>query len=129
MRLLRVRRWHIQLLRFSFVGVLATLVHVTVAFFLLKALDFPLVFANIGAFFTAFIVSYFGNALWSFEIHSEMRSLMKFCVASAVNLSIIVLISSWTAQAGLPPYTGILAVALVIPLVGFLLQKMWVFNR
>tara|TARA_R110002072_G_scaffold2011_6_gene16975 strand:+ start:21560 stop:21898 length:339 start_codon:yes stop_codon:yes gene_type:complete len=111
------------------VGIVSTGVHVAVAFLLLNLFGVSLLASNLGAFSVAIFVSYFGNALWSFETKGELVSLGKFAVASSVTLTLIVLISNAVNLLRLPPYTGILMVAVIIPLVGFVLQKLWVFNR
>lgn len=124
-----MKLWHKQFVRYGFVGVASTTIHVVVAFFLLNSVGFSLLLSNIGAFCSAIFVSYFGNALWSFETRGEVRSMWKFFIASIVTLTLIVVISTVVTETGLPPYTGILAIAVVIPSVGFLIQKLWVFNR
>lgn len=121
--------WQKQLIRYGFVGVGATTVHLFVAFSLLHFLEASLVIANVSAFFSALSFSYFGNALWSFESRSGVKSLGKFLVVSAVTLSLIVVISTWSTSAGVAPYIGILMIAVLIPMVSFLLQKLWVFGR
>ena len=126
---MRVKLWHKQFVRYGFVGVASTTIHVVVAFFLLNVIGVSLLRANIGAFCSAIFVSYFGNALWSFETKGEVKSMGKFFVASAITLLLIVFISNWVTEAGLPPYIGVLMIAVVIPIVGFILQKLWVFNR
>ncbi|MEZ5503557.1 MAG: GtrA family protein [Halioglobus sp.] len=126
---MRIKLWHRQFIRFGFVGLVSTAVHVTVAFLLLDVFDLSLLIANICAFFTAMSFSYFGNAMWSFEAKSDAKSVARFFCASAVTLTMITLISNWVTETGLPPYFGIFIIALVIPIVGFILQKIWVFNR
>ena len=126
---MKFKTWHKQFIRFGSVGVAATTVHVLFAFALLDNLNFSLLAANVSAFFAAFFVSYFGNALWSFESRQEMKSLLRFFVASGINLSVIVIISNWVTDTELPVYTGILLVAMVIPIIGFIVQKFWVFRR
>lgn len=124
-----MKLWHKQFVRYGFVGISSTLVHVAVAFFLLNGLNSSLLSANIVAFFTAIFVSYFGNALWSFESKGEAKTMWRFLVASALTLTLIVLISNWITESGLPPSIGVIMIAIVIPIVGFVLQKLWVFNR
>lgn len=126
--IVKISLWHKQLFRFCMVGVASTTLHILVAFFLLNSIGLSLLESNLGAFFCAFFVSYFGNALWSFESKGEMQSMIRFICAYGVHLLLIVLISNWVTETGLPPYIGILMIALVIPCVGFALQKLWVFT-
>ena len=74
-------------------------------------------------------VSYFGSALWSFESRAEIKSMQKFMVLSIIALASTITISQWVTAKGLPPYYGILLTALVIPLVSFSVQKLWVFQK
>jgi putative flippase GtrA len=124
-----MRLWRKQFIRYGFVGIASTTVHVVVAFFLLNLAGMSLLMSNVGAFFIAIFVSYFGNALWSFETKGEIKSMGRFFVASSITLLLIVLISNFVTEAGFPPYTGILMIAVVIPVVGFFIQKLWVFSR
>ena len=126
---MKIKLWHTQFVRYGFVGIASTLVHVAMAFTLTNLVGLPLVFANVGAFFTAVFVSYFGNARWSFGVKEGVQSLGRFFGASALTLTLIIFISIWVTDAGWPPYTGILMTAVTIPIVGFSLQKLWVFNR
>ena len=124
-----MKLWQRQFIRYGFVGIGSTTIHVTVAFALLHFVEVSLLIANISAFFAALSFSYFGNALWSFESGSGAKSMSKFLVVSVATLSLIVVISNWVTEAGIPPYLGIGMIAVVIPLVSFVLQKLWVFNR
>jgi hypothetical protein len=48
---------------------------------------------------------------------------------SAVTLSLTVVISNWVTEVGISPYRVIGMIAVVTPLVSFLLQKLWVFSQ
>jgi putative flippase GtrA len=126
---MKTRLWHTQLIRYGFVGIVSTTVHVLVASLLLKSVGLSLLVSNMAAFFSAAFVSYFGNATWSFQAKAEVRSMQKYVGSSVITLTLIVVISNGVTQAGLSPYVGILMIALIVPVVGFLLQKLWVFRR
>ena len=89
-----MKLWQRQFVRYGLVGIVSTGVHVAVAFLLLNLFGVSLLASNLGAFSVAIFVSYFGNALWSFETKGELVSLGKFAVASSVTLTLIVLISN-----------------------------------
>jgi putative flippase GtrA len=125
----RIKLWHRQLIRYGLVGIVSTTVHIVMATLLLKFAGLSLVLSNVGAFLSAVFVSYYGNALWSFQAQVEVRSIGKFVGASTITLTLIVLISNWVTQAGVSPYLGILMIAVVVPIIGFILQKIWVFGR
>lgn len=126
---MKLQRWHGQFIRFNIVGLASTLLHVAVAFALLDILDFSLMASNVGAFAVAISFSYMGHARWSFETNGELKSMLRFCVASGVNLLLIIGISHVVTVSQWQPYMGIVLVAVIIPLVGFFMQKLWVFER
>jgi putative flippase GtrA len=121
--------WQRQIIRYTLVGVLSTSAYIAIALLLLYVFDMSLLAANICAFFVPMAISYFGNALWSFEAKGEFRSFGKFSCVSVLTLTLMVVSSRSVSEAGLPPYFGILIVAVAIPVISFLLQKLWVFNR
>jgi putative flippase GtrA len=125
----QLKLWHKQFLRFCVVGVAATSVHVMAAFLLLMGFGLTLTAANIGAFFTSLSVSYFGNALWSFETKGEIKSLLKFSVLCFISLTSTILISQWVTATKWPAYYGILICATVVPIISFSVQKLWIFQK
>ena len=124
-----MKLWQKQFIRYGFVGIGSTTIHVVVAFVFLQLVGTSLLIANISAFFSALFFSYFGNALWSFESTSGVKSMGKFLVVSVASLFLIVVISNWVTENGFPPYIGILCVAVAIPMISFVLQKLWVFSQ
>ena len=63
--------WQRQIIRYILVGVLSTSAYIAIALLLLYVFDMSLLAANICAFFVPMAISYFGNALWSFEAKGE----------------------------------------------------------
>lgn len=121
--------WHRQVIRYGFVGILSTFAYMAIAMLLVYFFDTSLLVANIYAAFVPMLISYFGNAVWSFETRSEMRTFGKFCCVALFTLVVMVVGSRWISQAGLPPYLGIVIIGVSLPVVSFLLQKLWVFER
>lgn len=126
---MKIRNWHGQLFRYVVVGVAATATHVLVASVALLVFGQTLLLSNIMAFFIAWFVSYFGNALWSFDSQAKLGSMARFVVVSGINLAIIYVVSEKITASSLPEYTGILILSVLLPLVGFLLHKLWVFGK
>ena len=125
----KIKVWHKQFLRFCVVGVASTSAYLIASTILLVGFDKSLIVANLGGFFAAAIISYLGNALWSFETTGEARSFLKFLVLCAVVFVTSVVISNWVTRTGLPQYYGILLTAGIIPFISFGLQKLWVFQK
>ena len=75
------------------------------------------------------MVSYLGHALWSFEASNEISSQLKYLVLSVIALATIMLISYWVTESGIPGSFGILITAVVIPIISFVVQKLWVFQK
>ena len=65
-----------QGLRFVVVGAAATAVHVAVAVALVEAVALSPFWANVPAFLIAFLVSYFGNLCWTFQVKGQHRKRM-----------------------------------------------------
>lgn len=73
-------------------------------------------------------VSYCGNARWSFERAVGMISAKRFLFVAVLNVVVITVISEMVGLYDSPSYYGVILVAVFIPLVGFVTQKLWVFR-
>ena len=120
----------ITALKFSVVGVTATILHLLVALFLMGYYDFYPVIANFGAFLCAFVVSFLGNFHWTFRVDTSQRvALVKFFSVTMIafvinNLLLIVLLN----VANLPKQWVVVIAAMVIPFVTFISSRLWVFK-
>jgi putative flippase GtrA len=110
------------------VGLAATFLHVCLALFFLQVVSFGLLFSNLGAFFLAVFVSYCGNSKWSFERAIGVLSAKRFFILAVLNISVIAAVSKLVELYDYPSYCGVIVVAVLIPLVGFVAQKFWVFK-
>lgn len=117
------------MLRFCIVGSCALIVYLLVGFWLLNGVGLTLMAANIVAFFPSLMVSYLGQALWSFEASNEISSLLKFLVLGVIALATTILISYSVTESDIPDSFGILITAVVIPIISFVVQKLWVFQK
>ncbi len=119
-----------QVVRFGLVGIISTLLHMTVAFLLHYGLDASPQISNFTAFCFAWAVSYTGHFKWTFGGQSQHRdSAPKFMITSliglALNLSIVWLVSDFMK---LPFYYAIGLVVTIIPIMSFFLSKFWAFK-
>ena len=119
-----------QIAKFTSVGVLATIIHVTVAVFANARLGAPPLSANTIAFVVATVFSLLGNWAWTFEGLSKFRQaaprfllLSTFCFC--VNQTIVY---AMTSLAHLPLAVAMVPVVLTIPPLTFWLSKTRVFT-
>tara|TARA_R110002049_G_scaffold10787_2_gene52357 strand:+ start:6161 stop:6625 length:465 start_codon:yes stop_codon:yes gene_type:complete len=121
--------WHRQFMRFCIVGVLSTSAYMAIALLLLYGFKMSLLASNICAVFVPMLISYFGNASYSFETGSELRTFWKYCCLTSTLLALMIVSSRWISAEGYPAYYGILVNGCGIPVISFLIQKLWVFDR
>jgi putative flippase GtrA len=120
-----------QVVRFGLIGVVSTLVHLTAALFLHHLFGFSPLWSNAMAFMTAWLVSYVGNWVWTFEAatthrHSAPRFLIVALGGFALN-QLIVLITNelW----GWPFWLALVPVVMIVPLVGFIASRYWAYRQ
>lgn len=119
------------LLRFATTGILATLVHMTTALWLLGVPNASVMAANTIAFFTAFSVSFIGNYLWTFRVHGHFRrSLIRYLVvAGTAFLANSLGLTSLLTIDRLDPRAAIVLSAAIVPLCTFALSRLWAFKE
>lgn len=120
-----------QFFRFGMIGVIATLVHVVVALLLHHLLEVSPLWSNAIAFITAWLVSYAGNWVWTFEAatthrHSAPRFLIVALAGFALNQLIVLITSNWW---GWPFWLALVPVVMIVPLVGFLASRYWAYRQ
>jgi putative flippase GtrA len=118
-----------RLARFSFVGVVATVLHIGVAMIAVAAAGAnPTVAAMIG-FTAAFAVSYFGHFRFTFAASGRHRDyLLKFAVSSLASL-VLSTGMVWVATAilGIDYKPSLIALAVIVPVCNYLVNRFWVF--
>lgn len=107
-----------QFFRFIVVGVINTLNYYLLYLFLVRVLSAPYLVAHLGAFATAFIISYFLNCYFVYHVKPTWLKLLKFPItqvfnffAQAVILFIAVDIFNWSAS-----IAPLLAVVITVPI-------------
>jgi putative flippase GtrA len=118
-----------RLARFSVVGAVATVVHIGVAMIAVAAAGAnPTVAAMIG-FTAAFAVSYFGHFRFTFAASGRHRDyLLKFAVSSLASL-VLSTGMVWVATAilGIDYKPSLIALAVIVPVCNYLVNRFWVF--
>lgn len=119
-----------QLVIFGLVGVVATLTHYLIALASHESLGINLHASNFIGYACAVGVSYFGHGLLTFRVSLNRRVLRRFVLVS---------IATYTASAGIlagletglnfPHRISLAVVVLTIPVISFLLNKLWVYRH
>ena len=120
-----------QLLKFGVVGASAAAVHMLVVIALVQQLALHPLLANIGAFLTAFIVSYVGHRQWTFEAQNQSHASTGpkfFLVAVLGFISNEALFYLFLNYLPLPYYVSLFIVLILVAASTFILSKIWAFK-
>ena len=120
-----------QLLRFGAIGVVSTVVHVIVALILHHLFGVSPLWSNAGAFFTAWMISYAGNWVWTFEAntthaHSAPRYLVVALGGFALNQLIVFVATTWLNW---PFWLALIPVVMIVPSIGFVASRYWAYRQ
>ena len=117
--------------RFASVGLLATLVHVTLALTAQTAIGIAPQGANLAGFCAAIAVSYFGHLHFSF--HVTPRHVIhgpRFAVTALAGLALSSSITFAVVDGlGLPFSFAMLVVGATVPALNFFVLKLWTFTE
>jgi putative flippase GtrA len=120
-----------RIARFAVVGVIATVVHYTVA--LLSSTVVSVYWSNLSGYLAAVAISYVGHQRFTFGVSvkdiSHMRQFPRFITTSLGGLALSFLVLSlmtdyWRA----PPWLALGAAVTLVPLYTFVISKLWVFR-
>jgi putative flippase GtrA len=118
-----------RLARFFTIGALATLIHTSVAMIAVAAAGTSPTVGTMIGFAAAFLVSYVGHFRFTFAVSGRYRDyLLKFVVSSLASF----LLSTgavWTSTAilGIDYKLALIALAIVVPVGNYLVNRFWVF--
>jgi len=117
-----------QLVVFGLVGVTATLTHYLTALFCNEVLGINLYLCNLLGYACAVAVSYFGHGRFTFQVSLNRRIFRRFVLVSVTTfLASECILAGLEQGLQLPHRVSLGVVVLTIPLITFLLSKMWVF--
>lgn len=118
-----------QLLRFASVGVLATVLHLAVAWIAVRGAGLAPLAGNACGFAAAFLCSYLGHFYWTFgQRDGHPVRLPRFLVASGIGFTMTTLITYLNERAGLPYEIALIVILAVVPLGTWALSRFWVFR-
>ncbi|WP_339067424.1 GtrA family protein [Teredinibacter turnerae] len=120
----------VQLAIFGVVGVSATLTHYFVALLSHERALLPLYFANILGYCAAVAISFFGHGKLTFRRELDLGVFLRFVVVSITTLGVsellLFIMETWLV---LSHRISLAVVVCTIPVITFLLSKLWVFRK
>lgn len=119
-----------QLAVFGMIGAGATLTHYFVALFTHNSLHFSLYLANLSGYCTAVAISYFGHGHLTFRRELSWQVFSRFVLVSVSTLGLSEILL-WGLESGFSLHHTISLgiVVCTIPLITFILSKLWVFRH
>ena len=117
----------LQLAKYGFFGVIATLVHLFTAWAIIYLFDASVFIANTFAFFTAFIFSYIFQTLYVFTSTFHFKKLLKFFLEQYGTFLFSYLLSELFVVQN--SYLHTLLIVAIMPLITFLIHKFWTFKE
>lgn len=116
-----------RIIRFICTGGLATLTHISVAFAVLNFITAPVWLANLIGFSCAFGVSYLLQTQFVFQKSLSWKNLTRFFIVQFSALLISQLVSEILADTN--PYLRVLWVVGMIPIITYLIHRIWTFQE
>lgn len=116
-----------RIIRFAFVGGLATFTHVAIAFSLLRFFSASVLMANIIGFSFAFCVSYLLQSLFVFQKSLTLKNAGRFFIVQFCALLLSQLISGLLPDTN--SYLRVLLVVLMIPFITYLIHQIWTYKK
>ena len=118
-------------MRFSTIGLAATIAYFLVANVLVLAKLFSPGTASLIAYVAGMAVSYFGQKLFTFRIQGRQNAMgVRFVILSMFGLAISYGLVQFAVNIlHLQAFWGILATCIFIPIFNFVLMKLWVFKH
>ena len=117
-----------QAWRFAAVGIANTMLHIALASSLVEIGHYAPGEANGIAFVIATLASYWLNSTWTFEVPPALGSLSRFVLVAVFGLIVTIGIASAIERAGYHYLVGIAAVVMIVPVLTFVLHRLWTFR-
>jgi putative flippase GtrA len=119
-----------QLAMFGLVGVMATITHYLAALGCHEILGLGLHVSNLLGYACAVGVSYFGHGLLTFRVELNRRVLRRFVLVSIATFAASAgILAGLENQLQLPHRLSLAVVVMTIPLISFVLNKLWVYRH
>lgn len=118
-----------QFIRFVLVGLVAAVAYVAVMALVVDGFAGRVLLGAFLAFVFATLVSFIGNAIWSFEARATAGAALRFFAVNTVGLLLNMAIAWALERAGAHYLVISLVVLVVVPMFNFLGHRMVTFSR
>ncbi|WP_153666381.1 GtrA family protein [Phyllobacterium sp. SYP-B3895] len=116
------------LARFGIVGIAATLIYLAVSNLLIASGHVAPAPASLLGYLAGMITSFFGQSRFTFRVgETDWRHLFKFGLLSVVGLAVSYWSVAGAVMLGFHATVGTVAASILVPIVSFILMKLWVF--
>ncbi len=116
----------LQLSRYGFFGMIATLIHLLSAWLLIYGFSTSVLLANSCAFFIAFMFSYVFQSKYVFKATFDVQKFVRFFAVQGGAFVLAYMLSTWFPLGN--QYLQTLMIVAVIPLISFVIHKIWTFK-
>ncbi|MDB2562784.1 GtrA family protein [Sulfurimonas sp.] len=117
----------VQLIKYGFVGVVSTLIHVTIASLYIYVFHENIYIANALGFTTAFAFSYTVQSLYVFKHSLDPLKLLKYFTVQFGALVVALESSNFLSLENL--YTQTAIISILLPIFTFIIHKVWTFKE
>ena len=119
----------ITFIKYGIVGLISTLVHLSVIWVLINQTDMNIIYINSFAFIVAFIFSFFGNFYFTFKAKKIAITMIRFFLISlfAFFINTLLLISIMSIDL-FTPFVSAVFSFLIIPIFHYFASRFWAFN-
>jgi len=121
-----MRKHFIQISKYGFFGIIATLIYLLIAWSGIYFLNLSVYSANMTAFFTAFAFSYIFQTLFVFQTYFHLQKFIKFFLVQYGAFLASYFISTFVQLQN--NYLHTLIISAIIPLFSFFIHKIWTFK-
>lgn len=117
--------------RFTLVGILATILHISIAWLLIAHAGLYPLIANFLAFLGAFMLSFSGHYYWTFYSRANRtQALRRFFVISGTAFLVNNIVLAGLLRADfITPVLATICAAFLIPVFTYILSRLWVFQQ
>lgn len=115
--------------KYILTGILATLIHIFVAIFLIEYKNIHPAISNFIAFTIATLITYSINSLWTFNQKLDHRTLTRYILVSMFCSILSAFLSQVVYILSLHYLIGIGVIAITVPWIAFFCHKKITFNK
>jgi putative flippase GtrA len=118
-----------QLIRFSVVGILNTILYVATLTFAIEIFDLRQSISNTLAYLIASSFSFFINSTWSFRVRPQLRRYGRFQLVGLLSLMVCAIVGHMGDVFCWHYMVTVLVTGLVVPFISFLAHRHYTFSK